>query len=318
MTLKQSFRSAWNPKGFLRRTSSRAIPIRRGRPGTALLWIALILSGCSATIPVGKYDTLKSSTELLASNTADTFLRIERLQRRFTVVTAPDSPLTMNTFRPAFGGMSFDIVPELNFRESALNVIVRYTRALYTLSSKDYVSDVDKASQEFAAGVKDFAENAGAQRSGEAAVASGALATLVDVMGRQVVNQGREEGLRMAMDTAQQSITELCNLIAGSNTRISQAVDLMAGRILAHANTIRPPFATAGRYEFDAGMAEFADEIASIHGSLDVMSRAVKHIPRAHKEIREALAKHQSTFESLHSLIQEVQRASKFYRSLTD
>ena len=291
---------------------------QKSRRAIALVAIAVAYAGCSTAIPVGKYDTLKGSTESLAATTAETFLRIEKLQRRFTVVTAPDSPLTMTTFRPTAGGISFDILPELRFRESALNVIVRYTSVLYALSSKDYAADVDRASQEFAAGVNEFTETISKRGGDETAIASGALATLVNVLGRQAISRQREDGLRIAMDTAQRSLNELCNLLAGSNARIGQAVDLMAARILAHANAVRPPYATAGRYQFDAGMAEFTAEISSIHASLAMMSRAVKHIPIAHREIREELASKPTTFDALQSLIQEVQRASKFYRSVEE
>jgi hypothetical protein len=278
-----------------------------------LLLITMLLFSCSS-IPVGKYETLSDSNKQILAEITDTYTRIEKLQRYFAVVTAPNKEINTNSFKPEVDGQSIDITPELGFRENALEVMVKYTTFLSTLSSKDYQSDVDKASQDLAGSLKNLVISS--TKTPDAGKASGIAATLVNVMSEQVIEHKRADALRKAMDMAQDDINNLSNLIVGSNEKIKKIVGLMQGRIIAHADVIRPPYASANRIVFDSNMAAVLAEIEDINMSLDSVSSAIAKIPDAHKEIRAALDKKPTTLDALQGLVQEAQRANKFYRNL--
>ena len=118
-----------------------------------LLWI-IGLSACATSAPIGKYHALKDSSQSILANTTDTYTRIEKLQRRFVITSAPDKPINQDTFKPQINGQSYDLVPELRYREAAFEVLVKYLTVLSVLSSKDYMADVDKASIELSASLQ--------------------------------------------------------------------------------------------------------------------------------------------------------------------
>ena len=161
-----------------------------------------------------------------------TYTRIEKLQRRFIVETASDSPLTRDSFRPVIDGQSFDLTPELRFRETALEVLVRYALVLQAFAKRDFAGEVDKATEELAGSLKALAATA-APENESAAKASGILATVVNIIGRAIVQGKRLEALKMVMDAAQSDIAKLTQLIVGSNVKIQRAVDTMLTRLLS-------------------------------------------------------------------------------------
>lgn len=271
------------------------------------------LFGCS-TIPVGKYEALSNSNKQILAETTDTYTRIEKLQRYFAVVTAPNKEITSDSFKPDVDGTSIDITPELRFRENALEVMVKYTTFLCTLSSKDYQSDVDKASQDLAGSIKNLVSSS--TMVPDPGKTSGIAATLVNIISKQVIEHKRADALRIAMDMAQDDINDLSNLIVGSNNKIKNFVGLMQGRIIAHANATRPAYASANRISYDLNVSVLLAEIDEINKSLDSVSSAVAKIPDAHKEIRLTLDKKPTTLDALQGLIQEAQRANKFYRNV--
>jgi len=278
-----------------------------------LLAAATLLVGCSS-IPVGKYGALNDANKQLLAETGDTYVRIEKLQRYFTVVTAPNKNINADSFKPAVAGQNFDITPELRFRESALEVLFRYTTFLSTVSAKDYQSDVDKASQDLAGSMKNFVEyGAGTP---DARKVSGIAATFINIISRQAIEHMRSGALRKTMDMAQNDIKSLSNLIIDSNEKIKEYVGLMQERIIAHANAARPVYGSPGRLAFDLHVAAVLAEIEGIQMSLDSLQTAIAKIPDAHKEIRRELDKKPTSFDALQGLIQEAQRVNKFYRSL--
>jgi len=46
-----------------------------------------------AFIPVGKYQAVSDSNKQILAETNDTYTRIEKLQRYFAVITAPNAPI---------------------------------------------------------------------------------------------------------------------------------------------------------------------------------------------------------------------------------
>ena len=73
---------------------------------SAMWLLAIVLAGCE-TLPTGRYQALCAASEGVHSNTTETFARIEKRQRDFAVLTAPDLPLLTNTFKPIVQGQSF-------------------------------------------------------------------------------------------------------------------------------------------------------------------------------------------------------------------
>lgn len=293
--------------------------MRRRNPIKILLIIDLMICmilflGC-ASIPVGKYEAFNDSSKKILTNTYETFGRIEKLQRYFAVVTAPNSDINENSFKPEVDGKSFDITPELRFRENALEVMIKYTTFLATLSSKDYQTDVEKASQDLAGSLKNLVNSSG--NTQYATQASGIATTLINIASGQIIERKRADALRNTMDLAQDNISNLSSLIAGSNNKIKSLVGIMQGRIIAHANAMRPPYATANRVIYDLNIADLLAEINEINLSLDSMSAAIGKIPAAHREIRVALDNKPTTLDALQGLVQEAQRANKFYRNLS-
>lgn len=285
-----------------------------------ILGCTIWFSACGAKIPVGKYAALKDSSQSVLNNTTDTYTRIEKLQRYFLVITAPDKPIDRDTFKPPFvNGKATDIVPELRFRESAFEVLVKYVSVLYGLSSKDYASDVDKASQELAGSLKNLMETSQKLSTSDGAQASAIFGTLVNVIGRQIVERKRLEALKTVMDFAQNDLKNLSGLIVGSNMKIKDWVETNVQPIITYANfnNNRARYKSPERYQFDQNIAEHLAEIEEIESSLDLMNRAISKIPEAHEEIRKELDKKPSSMEALQVLIQEAERSMKFYRDLS-
>jgi hypothetical protein len=280
-----------------------------------LLLFIIALSSC-ASVPVSKYQALKESSQSLLTNTTDTYTRIEKLQRRFVITSAPDSPINQDTFKPQIDGQSYDLVPELRYREAAFEVLVKYLTVLSVLSSKDYMADIDKASIDLSASIQTLMKKTKVVDSAHAPQVAGIFATLIDTISRPIIELKRIEALKSIMDSSQGDLEKLTGLLVGSNNKIETFVKKMNGTVIAHANLSRPPYQSAYRYEFDKDIAEQIQEIQEILASLDSISDGVAKIPKAHKEIRETLDKKPSNMEALKDLVQEAQSVNKFYRSL--
>jgi hypothetical protein len=208
-------------------------------------------------------------------------------------------------------------VPELRFRESAFEVIVKYVSVLYALSSKDYASDVDKASQEFAGSLNNLMETSKILSTSDGAQASAIFGTLVNVIGRQIVERKRLEALKTVMDFAQHDLVKLSALLVNSNQKIKDWVELRVQPIITYANGTRPSYKSPERYQFDQNIAERLAEAEEIKSSLDGMNQAISKIPEAHLAIRMELYNMQPSMEALQALIQEADRSMKFYRDLS-
>src|SRR5262249_34723381 len=87
----------------------------------ACLFAMGLLAACAASVPSAKFELLADSTSTVVTDARNTFARVERLQRKFVVAVLPtgDHPLTIDSFKPEVEGRSFDLVPELAFRQAA-------------------------------------------------------------------------------------------------------------------------------------------------------------------------------------------------------
>ena len=307
----------WKCLSKIRRKNETAKTIYIYGNIAAAMCVLILFGGC-ASIPEGKFEVLKNSSQSLLTNTKDTYVRIEKMQRRFAVVTAPNSKIDIDTFKPKIGEQSFDLTPELRFRESAFEVLVKYNQVLYGISSKDYMGAVDKASQELAGSLNNLNQSSLKMSKDDASKASGIIATFIDLTGKEIVKGRRADALRKVMDLHQKDIENLSVLIVGSNDKIGKYVKIMVERILTHANfAMRPDYGSASRYFFDMEIAEVIAETEDIQASLSSVNKGVLKIPEAHKEIRDELDKKPTNLDALHSLIQEVENANSFYRTLS-
>ena len=281
----------------------------------AIFLITVLAAGCTATVPVGKYDALAESSQKILSGTSETYTRIEKLQRRFSVETASGQTLNRDSFKPVIEGQSFDIGPELDFREAALQVLVKYSLVLQAFAKRDFEGEVDKASVELAGSLKSLAATA-APKGDNVAQASGILAAVVDVIGREIVRQKRLEALRMVMDAAQPDLDKLATLITGSNDKINRFTNIMLDRILAHRSAARPAPNNPMRFEYDMDAALVIAEVDEINAALADLNAAVTQFPPAHAEVRAQLDKNPQGVQSLQQLVEEAQRVDKFYRTV--
>lgn len=278
----------------------------------------LLLAGCAARIPATKYELMQESASSLLKTTAETYSRIERLQHRFAVTTAPDAEITRQSFKPLIGGQSFDLAPELRFREDALEVLVNYLQVLQAFAAKDYLKNVDKATLQLGGNLRNLLEDSQLLPESEKAKVTGIFAALINKMAREIVKQEKRVALKQVMDLAQDDIEKLVDLIVQSNVKIKMTIGVMLVPLINHANEVRPQAGTLPRLPFDLEFAAIIAEADEIEASLDAVNRGLEKIPAAHQEIRSQLDKIQNAFDSLQELAREARRAQKFYRSLKD
>lgn len=286
-----------------------SLPARRIAMKLVLTLSCVLLASCS-TVPVGRYQALRAAGQDVLEKTSETYARIEKRQRGFAVLTAPNQPLTVNSFRPTVQGVSYDIAPELRYRENALGVLVSYASVLEALASQDFESGVDRSAQELASRLRAL------DNSPNAKEISNLFAAVVDSVGREITNRMRKKALATAMDMAQPAVDKLGLLIQGSNDKIAVFVGLMRDRYVAHANADRPAYGTAARYQFDLEVAEALEETAQIIEALKSTSTAVGKLPQAHREIRESLDRKDRPLMALREMLAETQRLQGFYKSL--
>jgi hypothetical protein len=285
-----------------------------------IILLVLLTNGCSAVIPVGKYDVLAGSGNVILDSTSETYTRIEKIQKNQMIEQAGiKSELKRDTFLPIIEvdgkKESFDITPELQFREDALQVLVNYTDLLQAFAKNDFEGDVDVAAEEFAGSVKSLVSTADPNNENAQKV-TGILATVIDVIGREIVRKERLDGLKKIMDSAQPSIVELASLIADDNKKIKEFVKQAIDTILRHKNTQRPPINTIQRTNFDTDVSQIVSEADEVNVALESISGAIGQIPPAHDEIRKLLDEKPRGFEALQQLVKEVQRIDKFYRTV--
>ncbi len=292
---------------------------KKNRP-IKLLFLSLICPlffiGCAARIPVGKYQLLHNSTSSLFNSTKGTYTRIEKLQRLYTVATAPDSAIHRDTFKLQIDGISFDLKPELQLREDALAVLFNYINVLCAFSAKDYLEEIDLATLELGASLNSFYESCNIATPSGASELTGIFTTLMNQLTRELVKQGKRNALKKSMDLAQDDIDEFAKLFSGSNQKIKMTIGIMLDRIVDHANHVRPHYLALERFPFDANIEQVITEADEIEASLDSLGAAIFTLVKAHRELRQKLDNKKLSLESLKEFVKETQIINKFYRSL--
>ena len=279
-----------------------------------LLIITLFLNTCHKP-PVAKYHLLSESSQSMLSVTLETYLRIEKLQHQFTVVTADRyKPISRDTFKPLIDGHSFDLIPELRFRETAMEVLVDYFKVLQALAERDFVNEVDRAAEKLAGSLKNLTESSEKQNQSSARQTVGLLASGINAIGRALVHKKRIKALKCVMDSSQVDLVRLARLITGTNKKIKRFVNLMLERIIAHANITRPEYNHPQRFIFDLRIADTMNEVETVNKALNTLSQAINEIPTAHAAVRKMLDKKPETWATLLQLTKDINRIGKCYR----
>jgi hypothetical protein len=284
-----------------------------------LVLVSLFLTVGCAAIPTGRFDSLAEASRSLRADSAETYARIEVLQRQYMVFNPAEGRLTVDSFKPVVMDeqgqpRDFGLGPRLRFRESVLDVLSDYADALQAFAKKDYQGDLDKATQKLNGGVRDLARQVSG--TAEAQKAAGILATAVNGLGRRLIERRRRETLRQAMDEAQPGVEGLAGQLVADNALIAQAVTIMRNGILRAANGMRPGTSSPDRLALDDEVSRIIIDSGEILASLEALNGAVQAIPAAHSEIRETLDQREVNLKQLQTLIAEGKRLNKFNRSL--
>jgi len=278
---------------------------------------ALLFASCATPPPAGKYQALADASQTTLAATTGTYTRIERLQQRYLITRLlPEEELTTNSFKLP---PTLDLTPELRFREAALEVLASYTTVLGAFAQRDFGEGIDVACEKLGASVKSLAGTAGSERLGDV---SGMFASVINVVGREIVKRQQRRALRSVMISAAPDVQKLCSLLAGSNDKVRQAVDVMAGQVFRNAVRSRPRGATfeqtdlVARARFDTELTGFVAEMDDIRASLEALNGALAQISPAHAEILKRLDEPAAPLDSLRQFIAEAQRANRFYRTV--
>ncbi len=275
------------------------------------LAIALALTGCATALPVAKLTTLETATRQIQQGTHQTYDGIATLQDTESVArAATEAELTPTTFVvPAV-----DIVPALRTREAAVGVLVAYAQTLRALAAEDYQGQVDSAALELAGSLKSLAASA-APQDARVTQAMGVMATVVDVVGREIVRREQLATLRRAMDTGQPGVQALARLLAGDDTGdIAARVTNMQSLILTTANAARRDAPLAARLTMDRDVSVSVASAREIQAELAALAKAIEAIPAAHAEIRRSLDARDTPRAALEALVAEAKRIGQFYR----
>jgi hypothetical protein len=289
---------------------------RKGALRFALLAATLLFfaGGCAASVPQARFHVLASSGSRILTTTSETYARIVRLERAFIVASTGDEKLTVDSFRPAVEGRTFDLEPELALREAALGVLVKYLQVLEAFASTDGEADVDNASFELGSAIQGLMDAAGPEGQSSAQV-SGILATGVDVIGREISAGQRVRALARVMDASQKDVERLASLVSQSHAKLDRAIDVMVRQLVTRANLIRPPAGTAARDEFYLSLLAQLREAEGARAALLAMAEATREIPVAHAQIRQSLNETRAPLDALKSLAHKAEQAGRFYGS---
>jgi len=278
------------------------------RGAALVLFATLLLSGC-ASPPIAGYDALAKASQDIQSGSSTAYTNVEQRLRDFAIVTAPNAPLSPDTFtKLSVGKISFDISPELTFREQQMGVLVAYTTALQKLAGKDYNKDLDSSTKSLAGALAAIAPQAKAIVD--------IFATVVDELAKAAANRERKDALKKVMDRAQPAMEQLATLIASSNEKIAAYAEIMRDTYVRHANAWRPSYGTLARYEFDQKAADAIDGYSLISNQLTAVSNAAKKLPAAHAELRKSLDAPETPQEAIKDVFAEIQGMRGFYKGL--
>ena len=283
------------------RPSSFPIKIQSWAFLALLIWLT---AACAQPIQTRAYYELAQSSNNLLEGSNETYNKIGDYQRHFMVVQVEKGDITENSFKP------LDLVPELEFRKSALKVMVRYTEVLNSLAETDYGSDVDRASERLSDSLSSLGSGDKTKN------ASGILATIAKTVGNMIVEKKRRGALNEVMDQAQPALDDLAALLEGSNTSLKGIVKDMFDANLEVENDLRSPTQDYHRLMLDTHISKEIAEVEGIQSSLDSLIHGIGLIPRAHLEIRQSLDQSIGAMEALKKLIKEGQQANKFYQSV--
>jgi hypothetical protein len=272
-----------------------------------LVALVLVLTGCAARVPpAGSLDALAGSTRAIQAGMVEANDRFEDLQWQYLVFNAGTEDLRPGSFAIP---EAQDVLSRLRKREAVLQVLSSYTAALRAFAAKDYASEIEEASLDLGASVKDLAAAAGAESE-----AWGVLATVVNEVGRGLAEHRRQEALKEVMARAQKPIEALAKLVPETNRNAALAMDTLLNDVLTGARRVRPPADSAARLAFDAEIGRLIVDVRAAKASLAAVDRAITRLPSAHHEVRRSLDDRKLSLDSLETLIADAKRINAFYQ----
>lgn len=221
-----------------------------------------------------------------------------------------------NPVVPAVAGPAIPAIgPRLQCIEDKFAVVVSYLELLDTFASADYGADVDKASEKLSASITAIDKN-----NAQVSQAAGVLATVVDVIGRQIVEHKRRAALIQAMQIAQAPIGTIAGLMIKDNNYIrTAAVAQYRDSIAVNWISVRrePRYALDARRSLDQQIAKSTAEARAIDEALQTMNAALEALPLAHAEIRDEMTNGKAgAMQQLRLLVAEGRRIERFHKSL--
>jgi hypothetical protein len=141
------------------------------------------------------------------------------------------------------------------------------------------------------------------------------MGTVVDVLGRAIVQRRRIDGLKRVMTAAQHPVEETCAFVASGSELASLATPLLVQNILAHANQLRPA-TRVGRLPVDEAVERAVRGGDAAMAGLAAVRAAMQQLPPAHAEVLRSLSEPTSPVAALQQLTAEATRAKEFYEEL--
>ena len=320
-----------------------------------ILIAALGATGCR-TISSHDYAGFAHTMDEIVSDAKATDDRIHIIHLRYRVATAPDDPLTTDSFQIVSGETDAALSESLEIRSAALEVLRAYSSMVDVMASGARFREVSQSVAMLEPSVVYLHQVTGLAEGTEgltaattnlartpevrertvardalvgitfltkhtASVALGStssrvLATAIGSAAGYQLNRKRREQLLAIMEQSQPDIAKISSIVESSNNAIKAATRVMVESIVAHANSVRPRRDDPARIAFDADIAGLLEDKNTIMTNLDSLATAMKLFPTAHTELIASLQNKPTNRQALHTLVREAKRMETDFRSL--
>jgi hypothetical protein len=272
-------------------------------------------------VPTGKMTLFQEAVHILYETIVETFLRIEELERKFTVMALDvDERLELDSFTPVLEGRKRETLTDLRFREAAAEVMADYAWLLRAVSAGAPPTAVDAAAEKLAGSLGVLTNAAVPDGIGEAEIVGifdGVMTDLDRIRPRAETD--RTAALTILMTAAQVDVQRLSSLIVRDQGKFQSLVKEMIRRIVESANERRPlheDYVDPKLTEYDNRIAALVKESEEIRAALDIVMDGFDRVPAAHFAIRNLLGKGLKGLPPLQRLLQKARQAERQYRIL--
>lgn len=258
------------------------------------------------------------SARELHNKTMETFLRIEKVQRKFLVFSNGNNENPdLNLLIPILDGKSFDFLPGIRIREAASDVLLKYSSMLYAVSSGSLECEIDEAIEKFAGSLEHMSEIAESGQYGRGRT-GGLLKRTIDLTNDEI-SENRLSALKGIMDNSQVDLGRLVALIVEQNDEFRERISKITAHIIKEMNRRRPlldDHISPTLAEYDNEMVCLVQESEEIQKALGELDKAFNTIPEAHFAVRNILGKKIVRLKDLQNLVRRTQNIKRLYRSL--